>query len=85
MREVASKMIDHRLFTKQTGPEGKICKKVYLAERSYVRRETYLAILMDRKYCGPVIVGSSRGGTDIETLSAENPGAIFKVRWWLLM
>jgi len=79
VRDVTAKMLDHKLITKQTGPEGKLCKQVYLAERAYVRRETYLAFLMDRKSCGPLIVGSARGGTDIETLSAENPDAIFKI------
>jgi len=79
VRDLAAKMLGHRLFTKQTGPEGKICEKVYLAARAYIRRASSFAILLARKSCGPVIVGSARGGTDIETLSVENPGAIFKI------
>jgi succinyl-CoA synthetase beta subunit len=79
VKETADKMLGHRIFTKQTGPEGKPCNVVYLAERLFIRRETYFAILMDRAYNGPVVIGCSKGGTDIETLSAEHPEAIFKV------
>ncbi|ELR25551.1 succinylcoa synthetase beta chain, putative [Acanthamoeba castellanii str. Neff] len=79
VKDVASKMLGHHIFTKQTGPEGKPCNVVYLAERLFIRRETYFAILMDRAYNGPVIIGSSKGGSDIETLSAEHPDAIFKI------
>eukprot|EP01089_Gocevia_fonbrunei_P001553 TRINITY_DN1144_c0_g1_i1.p1 TRINITY_DN1144_c0_g1~~TRINITY_DN1144_c0_g1_i1.p1 ORF type:complete len:454 (-),score=106.45 TRINITY_DN1144_c0_g1_i1:50-1411(-) len=79
VKEYARKMLGYKLFTKQTGAEGKPCDKVYIAERLFVRRETYLAILMDRQSIGPVIVGSSRGGTNIEQISEEYPDAIFKV------
>eukprot|EP01088_Endostelium_zonatum_P014887 TRINITY_DN3429_c0_g1_i1.p1 TRINITY_DN3429_c0_g1~~TRINITY_DN3429_c0_g1_i1.p1 ORF type:complete len:458 (-),score=136.83 TRINITY_DN3429_c0_g1_i1:214-1587(-) len=79
VRDVTSKMLGHKLITKQTGAEGKICNKVYVAERLFVRRETYVAILMDRASCGPVIVGSSKGGTNIEQISEEHPESIFKV------
>lgn len=79
VREISKKMIGHKIFTKQTGPEGKPCNLVYLVERLFVRRETYLAILLDRNFNGPVLIGSARGGTDIETLSREEPEAVFKV------
>jgi succinyl-CoA synthetase beta subunit len=79
VKDVASKMLGHKIYTKQTGAEGKPCNVIYLAERLFIRRETYFAILMDRAYNGPVIIGSSKGGSDIETLSAEHPDAIFKI------
>src|SRR6202035_1556821 len=72
----ASQMIGQKLVTKQTGPAGKICNAVYICEKKYIRREYYLAILMDRATQGPMIVGSSQGGVDIETVAAENPEAI---------
>ena len=72
----ASQMIGQKLITKQTGPAGKICNAVYVCEKKYIRREYYLAILMDRATQGPVIVASSQGGVDIETVAAENPKAI---------
>uniref|UniRef100_L2FKG1 Succinate--CoA ligase [ADP-forming] subunit beta, mitochondrial n=1 Tax=Colletotrichum fructicola (strain Nara gc5) TaxID=1213859 RepID=L2FKG1_COLFN len=49
---------------------------VYICERKFARREFYLAILMDRATQAPVIVSSSQGGMDIETVAKENPEAI---------
>ena len=61
--DYAKKMIGHRLITKQTGDDGKLCSKVLLMERIYLRKETYFAILYDRQWQGPILVGSPRGGT----------------------
>lgn len=72
----AEKMIGHKLITKQTGAKGKPCNSVYIVEREFVRREFYLAILMDRATQGPVIVASSQGGMNIEDVAKENPEAI---------
>jgi succinyl-CoA synthetase beta subunit len=69
-------MIGQKLITKQTGASGKLCTSVYIVERKFARREFYLAILMDRQTQGPVIVASSQGGMDIETVAKENPEAI---------
>lgn len=43
-------------------------------------RETYLAILLDQEFNGPVIISSSIGGVGIEELAESNPGCIHKVR-----
>ncbi|KAI8634102.1 beta subunit of gdp-forming succinate-CoA ligase [Xylariaceae sp. FL1651] len=72
----ADQMIGHKLITKQTGAAGRLCNSVYICERKFARREFYLAILMDRASQGPVIVSSSQGGMDIETVAKENPEAI---------
>src|SRR5436305_8041217 len=69
-------MIGQKLITKQTGAAGKPCNAVYICEKLYIRREYYLAILMDRATQGPMIVASSQGGVDIETVAAESPEAI---------
>jgi succinyl-CoA synthetase beta subunit len=50
-----------------------------VAEALDISRETYLAILMDRAYNGPVLVGSPQGGIDIEEVAASSPELIFKV------
>lgn len=76
--EIAEKMINSCLVTKQTGPEGKPCHKVIISERLYLRREAYFAILMDRETQGPVMVASPAGGMDIEKVAAETPKLIFK-------
>ncbi|KEF59084.1 succinyl-CoA ligase [GDP-forming] subunit beta, mitochondrial [Exophiala aquamarina CBS 119918] len=72
----AGQMIGHKLVTKQTGARGRICNSVYICERKFARREFYLAILMDRSTQSPVIVASSQGGMDIETVAKETPEAI---------
>ncbi|XP_062977947.1 succinate--CoA ligase [ADP-forming] subunit beta, mitochondrial-like [Elgaria multicarinata webbii] len=77
-REIASKMIGKRLFTKQTGEKGRICNQVLICERRYLRREYYFAITMERSFQGPVLIGSSQGGVRIEDVAAENPEAIIK-------
>lgn len=77
----AEQMLHHKIITKQTGAKGKEVTAVYIVEREFVRREAYVAILMDRATQGPIIVASSQGGMDIEGVAAENPDAIksFKV------
>ncbi|KAI9683073.1 MAG: Succinate--CoA ligase [ADP-forming] subunit beta, mitochondrial [Trizodia sp. TS-e1964] len=72
----ADQMIGHKLVTKQTGAGGRLCNAVYICERKFARREFYIAILMDRASQGPVIIASSQGGMDIETVAKENPEAI---------
>ncbi|MBN3271124.1 SUCB1 ligase, partial [Polyodon spathula] len=77
-RDVSAKMIGKKLFTKQTGEKGRICNQVFICERRYPRREYYFAITMERSYQGPVLIGSSQGGVNIEDVAAENPDAIIK-------
>ncbi|ROW17021.1 hypothetical protein VPNG_01033 [Cytospora leucostoma] len=72
----ADQMIGHKLVTKQTGAAGRLCSSVYICERKFARHEFYLAILMDRASQTPVIVSSSQGGMDIETVAKESPDAI---------
>ena len=50
-----------------------------VAEALDIARETYFAILLDRETAGPVLVGSPKGGMDIEEVAEKEPEAIFKV------
>lgn len=50
-----------------------------LGEALDISRETYLAILMDRAYEGPVVVASPEGGVDIEEVAEKTPDKIYKV------
>lgn len=50
-----------------------------VAEALDLSRETYLAIVLDRGYQGPVLVGSPEGGVDIEEVADKQPDKIFKV------
>ncbi|KAJ8012977.1 hypothetical protein DPEC_G00048480 [Dallia pectoralis] len=77
-RDISSQMIGRKLYTKQTGEQGRICNQVFICERRYPRREYYFAITMERSFQGPVLIGSSQGGVNIEDVAAENPNAIVK-------
>lgn len=74
--EAAQKMIGFHLHTKQTGPEGKICKKVFVVEGVQIERMFYAAILLDRKSKGPLLVVSTEGGVEIEQVASTNPSSI---------
>ena len=75
---VSKNMLGHRLYTKQTGREGKPCNQVMVCERLYPRREFYFAITLERAYQAPVIITSTQGGGNIEQIASENPEAIIK-------
>lgn len=74
--DISSKMLNQRLITKQTGSEGKLVNKLFIAQRYFIRRESYLAILLDRKQSGAMIVSSRKGGVNIEKVAEEDPSAI---------
>ncbi|KPI93344.1 PREDICTED: succinyl-CoA ligase [ADP-forming] subunit beta, mitochondrial [Papilio xuthus] len=74
--DIAGKMLNQYLVTKQTGAAGRICNMVMVTERKFPRREFYVAIMMERSFNGPVIIASSQGGVNIEDVAAENPDAI---------
>lgn len=78
VRLFSEKMLGHKLITKQTGPEGKPVNSVLVCKRHFLRRETYLAIMLDRTAQGPIIIYSPQGGMDIEKVAAEFPNSIFK-------
>ena len=76
--QVASSMLGETLVTKQTGEEGKLVRKVMVAEAVDIVHEYYLAILMDRATCSPVIVASTEGGMDIEEVAESDPEKILR-------
>ena len=78
IKDMASKMLGSKLITKQTGAAGRICNTVQVVETVQTKVEKYFAILMDRKFGGPVIVASAQGGVTIEDIAAANPDAIIK-------
>jgi len=77
-REVASKMIGQTLVTHQTGPQGRVVRKVLVAESAQIAREIYFAILRDRATAAPLIVASTEGGVEIETVAAKSPEKIIR-------
>ena len=77
--ELSEKMLGNHLVTHQTTSEGVKVSKVMIAESYRIVKEAYFAIVMDREWGGPVLVGSSEGGVDIEEVAARSPQAIFKI------
>jgi succinyl-CoA synthetase beta subunit len=78
VREVASKMMGQILVTHQTGPAGRMVNKVLVAESAEIAREIYFAILLDRATAAPLIVASTEGGVEIETVAAKSPEKIIR-------
>src|SRR5207253_7503490 len=77
-REVAEKMLGQTLVTHQTGSDGRVVNKVLVAESAEIAREIYFAVLLDRAIAAPLIVASSEGGVDIETVAAKSPEKIIR-------
>jgi succinyl-CoA synthetase beta subunit len=76
--ELARNMLGYTLITHQTGPDGRVVRKVMVAESVEIQREAYLAILIDRATSTPVVVASTEGGIDIETTAEEHPEKIIR-------
>jgi succinyl-CoA synthetase beta subunit len=77
-REVARKMLGQTLVTHQTGPSGRVVNKVLVAESADIAREIYFAILLDRASAAPLVVASTEGGVEIETVAARSPEKIIR-------
>ena len=83
VEEISNNMIGMRLITAQTGPQGKLVKKVLVAQDVFYpgphkREEYYISILPDRQASKNVIIYSPEGGVDIERIAQNSPELIFK-------
>src|SRR5215212_9316965 len=76
--ELAKHMLGMTLVTPQTGPEGRVVRKVLIEEALNIDRELYLGITLDRKIGMPVIMASQQGGMEIEEVAARDPKAIHR-------
>ncbi|ORC85205.1 succinyl-CoA ligase [Trypanosoma theileri] len=79
--ECAKKMMNNTLVTKQTGPKGQKVSVLYVTEAvTGIKRELYLALLLDRKTASPMFIGSAEGGMGIEELAQKSPEKIKRMR-----
>lgn len=76
---VAGEILGMTLVTHQTGPEGRLVKKVLVEQGLDIAKELYLSLLPDRASAKYLIMASEAGGMDIETVAAETPEKIVKV------
>ena len=76
--DIAGHILGMNLITPQTGPAGRIVKRVLIEEGLDIKRELYLGLLVDRASGLPVFMASAAGGMEIEEVAKENPEAILR-------
>jgi len=79
VEKLAEEMLGMTLVTHQTGPEGKVVKKVYIEEGADIKDELYLGMVLDRALEMPVMMASTEGGMEIEEVAEKTPEKIIKV------
>ncbi|MCC6397923.1 MAG: ADP-forming succinate--CoA ligase subunit beta [Bacteroidetes bacterium] len=79
VRTLAGQMLGMRLITHQTGPEGRIVKRLLIEQGISIAKELYVGITLDRATYQTVVMASTEGGVEIEKVAAETPEKILKV------
>jgi len=75
---IAGKILGMTLVTHQTGPDGRVVKRLLIEETLPIERELYLGIVLDRAQARPVFMASAAGGMEIEEVAAKSPELILK-------
>jgi len=75
---IADEILGKKLVTAQTGPEGRIVRRLLIEEGLEIAREFYLGMVIDRVAAEPVFMASREGGVEIEVVAAEHPEKILK-------
>ena len=78
VKEAAAAMIGHTLITKQTGPAGRLVRRVYVEAGCDIKRELYLSLLIDRSVSEIVVIASTEGGMEIEEVAEHHPEKILR-------
>jgi succinyl-CoA synthetase beta subunit len=76
--QLASKMLGMTLITHQTGPEGRVVRRLLIEETLPIEKEFYMSTLLDRQVAKNVFMVSTAGGMEIEEVAAKDPDAIIK-------
>ena len=79
VRDYAKKLLGMTLVTHQTGPAGKLVKRLYIEEGADIKKELYAAMVVDRVTQRVTLMASSEGGMDIEEVAHATPEKIHKV------
>jgi succinyl-CoA synthetase beta subunit len=80
VKQLCETMLGMQLVTPQTGPEGKLVRKVLIVQAAKIQKEFYLAILLDRETSQLTLIGSEEGGVNIEEVAARTPEKIIKAQ-----
>ena len=77
--KAAEELLGKKLVTHQTGPQGKVCHRIYIEAGCDIEREIYIAFVLDRQNESVTVVASAEGGMEIEQLAVEKPESIIKI------
>jgi malate-CoA ligase subunit beta len=77
--KAANELLGKKLVTHQTGPQGKVCHRLYIEAGCNIDREIYLAFVLDRANESVTVVASAEGGMEIEELAVSKPESIVKI------
>ena len=80
VEDAAHRMLGHALGTAQTGAQGQLVRRLWVEEAVGIAHEHYLAVVTDRASQTLTLIGSGRGGMEIEEVAAREPDAIVRVR-----
>ncbi|MGA9115687.1 MAG: ADP-forming succinate--CoA ligase subunit beta [Bacteroidota bacterium] len=78
VKQRAGEILGMRLVTHQTGPEGRVVRRLLIEEGVSISRELYVGVTLDRASCRNVVMASTEGGVEIEKVAAETPQKILK-------
>ena len=78
VRTLAGQILGMKLVTHQTGPDGKIVKRLLIEQGINIARELYVGVTLDRASSRNVVMASTEGGVEIEKVAAETPEKILK-------
>jgi len=76
VKKEAQRMLGMTLVTHQTGPQGRVVKRLYIEDGSAIERELYLSALVDRATSRIAFIASTEGGMDIEAVAHKTPDQI---------
>lgn len=80
VKENAVQMLGMTLVTHQTGPEGKVVKRLYIEAGSNIKKEYYLSAVVDRATKSIIFMASTEGGVEIEEVAARHPEKLISVK-----
>ena len=80
LKKESNNLLGKKLITHQTGPSGKIVKRLYVEEPSDIDKEFYLSCLVDRGSSKIAFISSDQGGMDIEEVAKKNPNKINTIK-----
>ncbi len=80
VKTLSEELIGKTLYTHQTGPEGKLVRKIFVTAGSKIKKEYYVSMTVDAASAAIVMIASAEGGTEIEELSKNHPEKILQMR-----